>query len=88
MNRIFIDTFSIGLDELPIRKQKSITEVLRVLHECGRYSIFEATATQYIAKTMDAIIKRGYVETENAGYPWTKAKLTEKGLLKIKEDSK
>lgn len=79
--RTWIDTFSVGLDELPRRKQRSIVEVLKVLHAAGEFSIFEATANQDIARTMDEIVACKLITTDNScGYPWTKCTLTEAGL--------
>lgn len=81
MHRTFVDCFSVGLDELPRRKQRSVAEVLRVLHVAGEYSIFEATANQDIARTMDEIVACKLITTDNScGYPWTKCTLTEAGL--------
>lgn len=79
--RTWIDTFSAGLDELPRRKQRSVAEVLKVLYATGEYSIFEATANKDIARTMDEIVARKLITTDNSyGYPWTRCKLTAAGL--------
>lgn len=76
----FIDTFTCGLDDLAIRKQRSTAYVLQHLERTGRFSVFEATANDTIAATIDRIIERGYVETDiTSGYPWTKTRLTEIG---------
>ncbi|WP_261534453.1 hypothetical protein [Burkholderia multivorans] len=80
---IFIDCFSVGLDDLPKKKQGNIAEVLRVLQKCGRFSCFEASANSTIAATMTTIYQGGYIETKDLGYPWTKVKLTAKGLATI-----
>lgn len=77
---IFIDCFSEGLDDLPRKKQGDHCAVLNVLHRAGRFSCFEASANQTIARTMDFIIHGGYIETTDNGYPWTGVKLTQKGL--------
>lgn len=77
---VFLDRFSSGLDELTRRQQASIATVLRVPARTKRYSVFEATDNQTIAKTMDAIIDRELIATDNScGYPWTKCELTDAG---------
>lgn len=77
---IFIDEFTSGLDDLPIRKQRSTKHVLEYLERNGRFSVFEATANDTIATTVDRVIRRGYIETDiSGGYPWTKTKLTDAG---------
>ena len=79
--RVHICVTSVGLEDLTRRQQRDKAQVLRVLHRHGRFSVFEATANQVIAKTMDAICANGLVETDNSvGYPWTKVKLTPAGL--------
>lgn len=85
---IILCSFTEGLDEMPRRKQRDIAEVLRVLeaNPRRRFSVFEATANQTIAVTMTKLVHEGYIETDNScGYPWTKYKLTAKGLDAIKE---
>lgn len=77
---VFVDTFSVGLYELPRRKQRDTVAVLRVLDREKRFSVFEATANQDIARTMDRIVRDGLITTDTScGFPWTKCKLTEKG---------
>jgi len=78
--------FTVGLDDLPRRKQRIATDVLRVLHKHGRFSVFEATANDVIARTMDDVIRRKLVEVDNSpGYPWSNVKLTAAGLELIGE---
>lgn len=84
---MFIDCFSVGVDDLPKKKQGSIAEVLRVLQKHGRFSAFEASANDVIAATMTTICQGGYVETKDIGYPWTQIKLTEKGLALIQAET-
>ena len=48
--------------------------------------MFEATANDVIARTMDDVIRRKLVEVDNSpGYPWSNVKLTEAGLALIGE---
>lgn len=77
---VFICDFSTGIDELPRKDQRDIAKVLRILDKCGRFSVFEATANQTIARTMTTLCNGPLIETDNScGYPWTMVKLTEAG---------
>lgn len=103
MTTAFICSFSSGLDELPRRKQKDVVEVLKVLKACGRFSVFEATDNDVIARMMDRLIHKGcaivrdgvrtdygrLIETDNTcGFPWTKVKLTEAGERLLADSAK
>ena len=79
MNGVFICSFTSGLDDLPRKQQAQFEPVLRVLEATGRFSVFEATANQTIAKTMTRLMRSGYVESMGGAYPWTKVRLTEAG---------
>ena len=92
-----VDWFSTELDELNRKQKADHIEVLRVLARTGRYSIFEATKNQVIAKTMDHLLLRscitivdgaktehGLLLTRTGGeYPWTEVALTEAGKQMI-----
>ena len=80
---IRIDCFSAGLDDLKRKQQADIACVLRVLEKTRRFSIFEATANDTIAKTMDRVMHDGYVTKTGGAYPWTHVALTDKGLAAI-----
>lgn len=81
---IFLDRFSAGLDDLTRRQQGSDEAVLRVLDRTGRFSIFEATDNDTIARTMTRLQRAKFIETDNScGYPWTKVKLTPAGRARI-----
>lgn len=76
----FIDSFSVGLDDLPVRKQRNTRVVLQAVVSAGRYSVFEATANDVIATTMDRIVAHGLVDTDiSSGFPWTKVAITPAG---------
>lgn len=78
---VHICSFSVGLDEMTRKDQRQPAKVLRVLHQAGRFSVFEATANQTIANTMTYLNKHGYIEIDNSpGYPWSKVKLTAAGF--------
>lgn len=77
---IFIDIFTVGLDEIPFRLRRDYATVLRVLNAHKRFSVFEATANLGIANTMTELVQEGYIETDNScGFPWTNCELTKKG---------
>lgn len=58
----FIDSFSVGLDDLP-RKEITEVNVLRILNEQGRFSTFEASANDTIARFMTRLMKGSLVES-------------------------
>lgn len=81
---VFLDSFSVGLDVLTRRQQADVATVLSVLAREKRYSVFEATANQVIATTMDRIVRDGLITTDTScGFPWTRCELTEKGRLML-----
>ena len=94
---IHIDRFSAGLDDLTRRQQADHLEVLRVLDRTGRYSIFEATENEVIARTMDRLLwkscstvvdgaktEHGLLLTRTGGeYPWVEVASTEAGKQMI-----
>ncbi len=65
MTLIFLVSFSAGLDELTRKQQADHMEVLRVLHRTGRYSIFEATKNQTIAKTMVRLLTKSCITVDD-----------------------
>lgn len=98
---IHIDRFSAGLDELTRRQQADHIEVLRVLAKTGRYSIFEATENQTIAKTMDRLLWKSCVTVSDGDrtehgvllvrtggfFPWTEVALTDAGKKLLEAQS-
>lgn len=99
---VYIDCFSAGLDDLTRKQQADHIEVLRVLARTGRYSIFEATENEVIARTMDRLLwkscrtvvggvrmfnGRGLLLTRIGGqYPWVEVALTEAGKRLLETD--
>lgn len=73
--------FTVGIEDMPTRKQRNPYDVARVLARHGRFSVFEATDNEVIAATMDWLHASGWFDfdTESCGYPWTKVALTEAG---------
>lgn len=60
---MFIDSFSIGIDDLPKDKAADRHLVLKMITDAGRYSCFEASANDTIADTMTALMKSDLVES-------------------------
>ena len=84
---IYICDFSSGLDDMPRKDQRDLAKVLRVLEQCGRFSVFEATDNQTIATTMTKLCRSYLIETDNScGYPWTMVKLTDAGRQYLKDE--
>ena len=81
-----IDRFSAGLDELTRKQQASTRDVLRCLDEIKQFSIFEATANQVIAGTMDRLVKCGFITVTPRGYPWSDVVLTEDGRNRLEKE--
>jgi hypothetical protein len=73
-----------GLDAMKRKDQRDPKKVLKVLYECKRFSVFEATANPTIAKMMTELVQGGYIEVDNSpGYPWSNVKLTPKGQERL-----
>jgi hypothetical protein len=80
VNNVHICCFTAGLDELTRKQQKDVATVLGVLRDTKRFSVFEATANQTIAKTVTLVFERGLVEnTKEGAFPWTYVVLTAAG---------
>jgi len=58
---MFIDSFSVGLDEIP-RRQLTVERVLEVLAKKGRFSTFEASAHPAIARLMTDLMASDLLE--------------------------
>ena len=78
---VYVDVFTVWLDDLTRKQQRDDLTVARVLAEHGRFSIFEATANQVVARTMTRIQESGWFvfDHESVGYPWTLVTLTDLG---------
>jgi hypothetical protein len=61
------------------KEQANDAAVLKLLSASGRFSVFEATATPTIAKTMDRLFDQGMLLNTGGQYPWTTVELTDKG---------
>lgn len=73
-SRVYIDCFSVGIDEVPRRAKDYEAQVIDILRRQKRFSVFEATAHTKIATLMTRLCKKnGRVETDNScGDPWTR----------------
>ena len=76
---MFIDRFSAGLDDLNRKQQADMQIVLRVMEKAKRFSSFEASDNDVIARTVTDIFRLGYVKDIGGGYPWTNVELTDAG---------
>lgn len=79
-NAVHLCSFSVGIDELPRKKQRDAAEVLKVLAEHKRFSVFEATANPTIAATMDRMQGK-YFKVIGGQYPWCEIELTDDGRV-------
>lgn len=79
--RLFVDDFTgPGLGELSKAEAMQDGCVLAALAACPKFSVFEATANQTIATTMDRLTEQGFITLDNSpGYPWSRAMFTDKG---------
>jgi hypothetical protein len=73
------DNFSSGLDDMKRKDQRDERKVMLALSKMTRFSIFEVTSNDTIAKMMDDIVARGLIETTGGQFPWTTFRITEAG---------
>jgi len=89
MSAVIVCSFSAGLDDMRRADQTDPVKVLRVLERSGRFSVFEATANDAVARMMTrlyhkALIYRGknyggpmLKQDQSMSFPWTKVVLTD-----------
>ena len=82
---LHICSFS-ALKDLPKKHHGSDRHILAAINNAGRFSCFEVTETQKLARTVTRLVREGKIETTDLGYPWTGAKLTEAGRAALSED--
>ena len=80
----FLCNFS-TLDDLPKRSHKDRLAVLKALSTVRRFSIFEATSTMALAKTLAQLGFEGLYKTIGGEYPWIEIEITEAGQRLIAE---
>lgn len=89
MDRVHVCQFS-ALNDIPARKRGDLRTVLSVLDKAKRFSCFEVTEHAALAGSVDALIKRGLITTDNErhGYPWTAVELTDAGRRFLASEGK
>lgn len=81
---IHIDCFTTALDDLTQTQKRNLDQVLFTLEANPRFSVFEATADPFIARTLDKLRDEGYFTLKDGiGYPWHEAELTDKGRTRL-----
>jgi hypothetical protein len=69
--RVHLDSFSGALGDLPKNQHGDRERVLAVLRKHPRFSCFDATATNKLAKTLDDLKAAGrIVYAKDEQYPW------------------
>jgi hypothetical protein len=86
MTRAYVDCFG-ALPAMRRREQRDTIHVGRAVALAGRFSCFEASANDTIARTMTVLCHNGWFDLEDAGYPWTKVTLTAKGRAALGMES-
>lgn len=74
-----------SLDDLPKRLYKDPVAVLKALAQVKRFSVFEATSSMVLAKTLDRLLREGLYKDAGGTYPWIEIELTEEGHRLIAE---
>lgn len=64
---------------MPRRLQADSHAVLKYLAEVKRFSVFEATANDTIARTMDRMQGKYFTVCKHSQYPWCEIELTNEG---------
>jgi hypothetical protein len=68
------------LDDVKRKDEGSAEIVLEALSRQREFSVFDATRTPKMAKTMDYIVAQGWINrVGDAPYPWQEFVLTDKG---------
>ena len=78
MYAVHVCSFS-TLDDLPKKSYGDRQAVLRAICEVGRFSVFEATSTLKLAKTLDFLGQNKLYKTTGGEYPWVEVKITRAG---------
>ena len=84
-------SFTDGLEDMRRADQSNPVMVMRILVASGRFSVFEATANDTIARMMTRLYHKTLIYRgkkypgpllkmdHSMGYPWTKVVITESG---------
>lgn len=77
---VYIDTFSGAIGDMKRKDQADRMKVLAVLAKSPRFSVFDATDNQTIARSLEWLRRGGLITIDNSrGFPWSDAVLTESG---------
>jgi hypothetical protein len=74
----FIDSFT-TFNHLTQRQKGSSIWLLRGLYPRGRFTVFEATETNAIAKSFSKLWEWGWVRDLGGQFPWVEVEVTPKG---------
>ncbi len=77
MSVVFVDTFSGGVGTM--RGKSDPMKVLRVLKSDPNISCFDESESPSLHKSLNTLVRCGYILLERRGYPWTRAIITEVG---------
>ena len=83
-----------SLADLPEKKHGSERSVLRAIRATSdargvcRFSVFDATSTDAIAGTLDALTRKGRVVAVGGAYPWTECIVTKRAKKKQRPPAK
>lgn len=80
---VFLCSFSAGLDDLPRNKRGNRKAILSILKESKRFSVFEATFSPKLAKTLDALFREGLLIQNGGDYPWVEIELSPEALALV-----
>lgn len=76
--RVFIDSFTTSLEDLPKRLHSDDMAVLKSISADERFSCFEMTGTLH--STIKRLEQRGFLTIDKTTpYPWTNTPLTDAG---------
>lgn len=84
--RIFVCSFSSGLDDIPKKKRRDPKAVLAVLLKNPRFSCFEVDSA--LADTLALLGQQEFIRPSEHedGYPWSRVQVTEAGMAYLQED--
>lgn len=75
---IFIDSFSGAAGDLPVRTRGPM-DVLAVLEKNPRLSVFDMSATPWLCRCIDTLLKQKLIVKADEPYPWHRWTLTVSG---------
>lgn len=85
--KAFICSFTGAIGDMKPSDQRDAMKVLAVLEKSPSFSVFDATERPAISSSLDYLKQQALIEypAPQPEFPWSKAKLTELGLQKLKE---